>query len=220
MLADRERGLLAEQELELIDYLDVVWRWRWLIAATTLANVLTAAAVVGMVLPPAYTAAVTTDAGTPRNDVQTDVVKQLTSNLERKWDDKVVVTSPAPGRVRLQATAASPGVAESTVRPPLEDVRHTLGRLGGREQERVKCLEREPEHLRTVESTLRAAQLKSLARTDPQGLLFLADHCRPNLIEPCSGSTISRKSCEAERPPSPRASSKCREHRACRSGCW
>ncbi|HEY7171059.1 MAG TPA: Wzz/FepE/Etk N-terminal domain-containing protein [Vicinamibacterales bacterium] len=164
---------MRERELELIDYIDVLWRWRWLIVTMTGVAVL-AAVLAGMRVPASYTATTIVDAGTPRDRRQEDAVRQITSDLQRKWEaTPVAITTPAPGRVRLAATAPSPAAAEQLVGTGVADVRNTLGRLVTREQERRTMLERELEELRTLQSSLRAAQLKSLERPDAQGTLFL-----------------------------------------------
>jgi hypothetical protein len=169
----RSEAVLREQELELIDYLEVMWRWRWLIVTMTVVAVLAAAAA-GMRIPSSFTATTIVDAGTPRDRRQEDAVKQITGDLQRKWEGtQVVVTTPAPGRVRLEATAGSPDAAEKLVGTGVADVRNTLGRLVQREQQRRVFLERELEEVRTLQSSLRAAQRKSLERTDAQGTLFL-----------------------------------------------
>ena len=63
---------IEESEVELIDYLNVVWKWKWLIVIGTLASLLLGG-LVTMLLPRTYRIAATIDTGDLSEEQSKDV---------------------------------------------------------------------------------------------------------------------------------------------------
>jgi hypothetical protein len=147
---------VQDREPELIDYLLVIWRWKWLIVIGTLAAI--AMAYWSPLHQPAtFLASATVEIDVAGDDAYRDVQALVTAFQRRR--QPVVVRSSAHGILALEARADSEASARRAVEEALAVLDADLSRLFGQQRERVEAIERERRELTDHAARLREIQL-------------------------------------------------------------
>lgn len=156
---------VESRELELIDYLDVLWRWKWLIAAVTSVAVV-AALLFGVSRPPSYKAAtelMLSGEATKKAFKDPRVTSALAGAAVVKSSEETVVRIEVSGRtedvVRSELTSVVQRI-RSVVQKPIDDELRKI--------EATQQIERE---LKALAAQVSEKRLKSLGRNDAAALM-------------------------------------------------
>jgi uncharacterized protein involved in exopolysaccharide biosynthesis len=191
---------VQDRDPELIDYLLVLWRWKWLIVIGTLAAI--AMAYWSPLRPPAtFIASVTVEIDTADNDAHRDVQALVTAF--QRGRQPVVVRSWAGGILALDARADSEASARRMVEEALAVLDADLSRLFGHQRERVEAIERERRELTDHAARLRELQL-DVGRGDTSVntvLLFTAIAQERRAVEQQLAALDTRAAAHSAAPP-------------------
>jgi hypothetical protein len=171
VLLEPDRSL-PRREPELIDYIRVAWRWKWLIVGGT---ALTVALAIWSPLRPAqkFAASVTYDIGLP-TDHELPQVERFIALFRRTHSEDVVLQSPIPGVLRLDVMGNSDEEARRGAAAASLLVESELSKITGEQHQRTEADRREREQLSTYVSELRRVQVQGLREmTSANALLLL-----------------------------------------------
>lgn len=152
-------------ELELIDYLDVLWRWKWLIAAVTFVAVVTAI-LVGLSRPPSYKA--------------TTVLMLSGEATKKAFNDPrvtaalagvVVVKSSEDTVVRMEVSGPTEDAVRSELTGVVQRIRSILQKAIDDELERIEATLQIERELEALAAQVSEKRLKSLERNDAVALM-------------------------------------------------
>jgi hypothetical protein len=165
---------MDEQQLELIDYIQVMWRQKWIIIAGTCIALLT---VVGLTMgrDEPSTASTILDLGVP-GDKEGAQLERFVANFERKLkaEGNSTVKSPKDGLIELTASGASPAAARAELDALVGTAQTELTRIVDQERKRLASLEQRRRDLHVYLGQLETIQLQTTNRDTPAGVVLAA----------------------------------------------
>jgi hypothetical protein len=156
---------VESRELELIDYLDVLWRWKWLIAGVTFVAVVTAL-LVGLSRPPSYkaaTALILSGEATKKAFADPRVTAALAGIAVVKSSEDTVV--------RMEVSGRTEDAVRSHLTSAVQRIRSVVQKAVDDEIEKVEEAQENVTELKALAAQLRQRRLKSLEREDVVALL-------------------------------------------------
>jgi Chain length determinant protein len=153
------------RELELIDYLDVLWRWKWLIAAVTVVAIVTAL-LVGLSRPPSYT-------GATALMLSGEITKEAFNDprVSPMLVGVSVVKSSDETVVRMEVTGHTEDAIRNHLAMAVQGVRSVVQNAIDAELEKIAELEQDTKELKALSAQLKEKRLKTLERNDAAALM-------------------------------------------------
>jgi hypothetical protein len=165
-------GQMDEQQIELIDYVQVMWRQKWIIIAGTCVALLSVVALtMGREEPSA--ASTILDLGVP-GEKEGAQLERFVANFERKLkaEGDSTIKSPKDGLIELTAIGASPAAARTELDALVESAQTELTRVVDQERKRLATLEQRRRDLHVYLGQLETIQLQTTNHDTPAGLVL------------------------------------------------
>lgn len=156
---------VESRELELIDYLDVLWRWKWLIAAVTFVAVVTAL-LVGLSRPPSYK-------GATALMLSGEITKRAFNNPRAllMLRDVAVVKSPDQTVIRMEVSGHTEDAVRNHLTMAVQGVKSVVQKAIDDEREKIEETRQKETDLKALAAQLREKRLQSLERNDAVGVM-------------------------------------------------